>query len=158
MVHRLLVHRRDAQGDGAFPTLDAVLKRDPGDIGPSIFVLRVADGETGVHIRGIGRRRSTACTRRFRKTMVADPVVNARRGKVDLVPVPYGLGEVLAVLAGILPNPPLTRDQIILMKTDNVVGANVPALADLGIEPRSVETVLPTYMERFRARGRRAPV
>ena len=45
MVHRLLVHWRDAQGDGAFPTLDAVLKRDLGDIGPSIFVLRVADGE-----------------------------------------------------------------------------------------------------------------
>lgn len=62
-----------------------------------------------------------------------------------LVPVPYGLGEVLAVLAGILPNPPLTRDQVILMKTDNVVGANVPALADLGIEPTAVETVLPTY-------------
>ncbi len=45
MVHRLLVHWRDAQGDGAFPSLDAVLKRDLGDIGPSIFVLRVADGE-----------------------------------------------------------------------------------------------------------------
>ncbi len=45
MVHRILVHWRDAQGDGAFPTLDAVLKRDLGDIGPSIFVLRVADGE-----------------------------------------------------------------------------------------------------------------
>lgn len=75
-----------------------------------------------------------------------------------LVPVPYGLGEVLAVLAGILPNPPLTRDQIILMKTDNVVGANVPALADLGIEPTAVETVLPTYMGRFRRRGRRASV
>ncbi len=45
MVHRLLVHWRDAQGDGAFPTLDAVLKRDLGDIELSIFVLRVADGE-----------------------------------------------------------------------------------------------------------------
>jgi hypothetical protein len=45
MVHRLLVHWRDAQGDAALPTLDAVLKRDLGDIGPSIFVLRVADGE-----------------------------------------------------------------------------------------------------------------
>ena len=45
MVHRLLVHWREAQGDGALPSLDAVLKRDLGDIGPSIFVLRVADGE-----------------------------------------------------------------------------------------------------------------
>ena len=45
MVHRLLVHWRDAQEDGAFPSLAAVLKRDLGDIGPSIFVLRIADGE-----------------------------------------------------------------------------------------------------------------
>lgn len=45
MVHRLLVHWRDAQEDGPFPTLDAVLKRDLGDIGPSIFVLRIGAGE-----------------------------------------------------------------------------------------------------------------
>ncbi len=45
MVHRLLVHWRDAQGEGGFPSIDAILKRDLGDIGPSIFVLRVADGE-----------------------------------------------------------------------------------------------------------------
>ena len=44
-VHCVLVHWRDARGDGAFPSLDAVLKRDLGNIGPSIFVLRVADGE-----------------------------------------------------------------------------------------------------------------
>ncbi len=44
-VHRLLAHWRDAQGEGGFPSLVAVLKRDLGDIGPSIFVLRVADGE-----------------------------------------------------------------------------------------------------------------
>ncbi len=74
------------------------------------------------------------------------------------MPVPYVVGEVLAVFAGILPSPPLTRDQITLMKTDNVVGGQVPALADLGIEPTAVETVLPTYMNRFRRRGRRASV
>ncbi len=45
MVHRLLVHWRDAQGDDPFPSLDAVLKRGLGDIGPSIIVLRVSDGE-----------------------------------------------------------------------------------------------------------------
>ncbi len=44
-VHRLLAHWRDARGEGGFPSLDAILKRDLGDIRPSIFVLRVADGE-----------------------------------------------------------------------------------------------------------------
>ncbi len=41
MVHRLLAHWRDAQGAGGFPSLDAVLKRDLGNILPSIFVLEV---------------------------------------------------------------------------------------------------------------------
>ena len=41
MVHRLLAHWRDAQGEGGFPSLDAMLKRDLGNILPSIFVLEV---------------------------------------------------------------------------------------------------------------------
>ncbi len=41
MVHRLLAHWRDAQGEGGFPSIDAILKRDLGNILPSIFVLEV---------------------------------------------------------------------------------------------------------------------
>ena len=41
MVHRLLAHWREAQGEGGFPSLDAMLKRDLGNILPSIFVLEV---------------------------------------------------------------------------------------------------------------------
>ena len=46
MVHRLLAHWRDAhwrdaQGEGGFPSLDAILKRDLGNMLPSIFVLEV---------------------------------------------------------------------------------------------------------------------
>ncbi len=41
MVHRLLEHWRDAEGEGGFPCLNAVLARDLGDIVPSIFVLEV---------------------------------------------------------------------------------------------------------------------
>ena len=44
MVHRLLAHWRDAQGEGGFPSLDAILKRDLGDILPSIFVLEFPAG------------------------------------------------------------------------------------------------------------------
>jgi hypothetical protein len=42
MVHRLLAHWRDAQGEDGFPSLDAILERDLGGILPSIFVLRVS--------------------------------------------------------------------------------------------------------------------
>ena len=41
MVHRLLAHWRDAQGEDGFPSRDAILKRDLGNILPSIFVLEV---------------------------------------------------------------------------------------------------------------------
>ncbi len=41
MVHRLRAHWRDARGDSGFPSLDASLKRDLGNILPSIFVLKV---------------------------------------------------------------------------------------------------------------------
>ena len=41
MVHRLLEHWRDAQRQGGFPSLDAMLKGDLGDMLPSIFVLEV---------------------------------------------------------------------------------------------------------------------
>ncbi len=41
MVHLLLAHWRDAQGEGGFPSLDDILKLDLGNILPSIFVLEV---------------------------------------------------------------------------------------------------------------------
>jgi NADH dehydrogenase len=45
-----------------------------------------------------------------------------------------------------LPNPPLTRDQVRLMKGDNVVDGNALILQDLGIVPASVEEIMPTYI------------
>jgi uncharacterized protein YbjT (DUF2867 family) len=62
-----------------------------------------------------------------------------------LVPVPYFLWELQAALLSVLPNPPLTHDQIVLMKQDNVVRKGALTLADLGIDPTAVETLLPTY-------------
>ena len=44
------------------------------------------------------------------------------------------------------PNPPLTRDQVKLMKQDNVIEGNELTLEDLGISPVSVEEILSTYI------------
>jgi NADH dehydrogenase len=65
-----------------------------------------------------------------------------------LVPVPFFVWDTLAALLSVLANPPLTRDQVKLMKSDNVVGETVPTLGDLGIDPTPVEEVLPTYIDR----------
>jgi uncharacterized protein YbjT (DUF2867 family) len=65
-----------------------------------------------------------------------------------LVPVPFGVWKALAGLASILPTPPLTTDQVILMRADNVVGRAARTFSDLGIEPRSLEDALATDLAR----------
>jgi uncharacterized protein YbjT (DUF2867 family) len=52
---------------------------------------------------------------------------------------------------GKYPAPLLTRDQVKLLKSDNVVGANARNLSDLGIAPLAVEAVVPDYLTRFRS-------
>ena len=73
-----------------------------------------------------------------------------------LLPVPFGLAEIQGSLLELVPliPPPLTRDQVRLLRHDNVVSPGALGLADLGIEPTAVETVIPTYLDRYRPGGR----
>jgi NADH dehydrogenase len=72
-----------------------------------------------------------------------------------MVTVPWGLASIdAAILSAVLPNPPLTPDQVISLKTDTVVSPGALTLADLGIEPTPLDIVLPTYLDRFRPGGR----
>ena len=68
-----------------------------------------------------------------------------------LVPLSFELATWQARLLELLPVPPLTRDQVELLKTDNVVGAEARTLADLGIAPTPIELVVPEYLGRYRA-------
>ena len=68
-----------------------------------------------------------------------------------LVPIPFAVAEVQARLFEFLPNPPLTTGQVDLLKTDNVASGVLADVQDLGIQPRTVEEVIPTYI------GPRAP-
>lgn len=70
-----------------------------------------------------------------------------------MVDVPFGLAEFQARLLSILPSPPLTLDQVELLKRDNVVSSGALTLATLGIAPTAVEGILPTYLDRFRRGG-----
>jgi uncharacterized protein YbjT (DUF2867 family) len=71
-----------------------------------------------------------------------------------LIPVPFWAARIKAGFLELLPKPLLTRDQVELLKSDNVVAEDTPGLADLGIEPTPCEIVLPTYLDRFRPGGR----
>ena len=71
-----------------------------------------------------------------------------------LVPVPFSIARLPAAIAGLLPNPPLTLDQLKLLKVDNVCRKSAPGLTDLGITPTAIEGVVPGYMMHFRPGGR----
>ena len=73
-------------------------------------------------------------------------VLNRIGRKRLLVPVPFLVWETLASLLSILPNPPLTRDQVTLMKADNILTGAAKTLQDLGISPTAVETIITSYI------------
>lgn len=64
-----------------------------------------------------------------------------------LVAVPVPAWQALARLAEMLPNPPLTRNQVDLMRIDTVVSPGMPGFGDLSIAPQSVEDMLPTIVQ-----------
>jgi len=83
------------------------------------------------------------------------------RRKRALVPVPFlaasGLGF-MGEMMGALPfvQPFLTRDQVKLLKSDNVVGLtdeDLGTIADFDIELETVEAITPTYLMRYRKGG-----
>jgi NADH dehydrogenase len=72
------------------------------------------------------------------------PLPFAAAGLIGTLCAPFSLTPVA---------PPLTADQVELLKTDNVVSGQSPGLAELGIAPETVEAILPTYLYRFRKGG-----
>jgi NADH dehydrogenase len=75
-----------------------------------------------------------------------------------LVNLPFPLAKLQAAFLQLLPNPPLTLDQVRMLETDNVVSEEAKrearTLAGLGIEePVAVEAVVPDYLEQYRPRG-----
>jgi len=72
-----------------------------------------------------------------------------------LLPYPFALAKFWAWFLEFLPKPLLTRDQVTLLKSDNVVSGDLPGFAELGIEPAAAEAMLPTYLRRFRPIAKR---
>ena len=76
-----------------------------------------------------------------------------------LVPVPFPIASLIGLggdMAAWLIAPPLTSDQVALLRTDNVVSPGAAGLADLGVQPTALEAILPTYLYRYRKGGQYA--
>jgi NADH dehydrogenase len=91
----------------------------------------------------------------FRQCM--ELMLKVVRRKRLLVPLPFGLATLKARVLQMLPGKLLTVDQVELLKSDNVVSEEARAegrtLEALGISPRTMAAILPSYLERFREHG-----
>ncbi|MGA7975272.1 MAG: sugar nucleotide-binding protein, partial [Pseudolabrys sp.] len=74
-----------------------------------------------------------------------------------LVPVPFFVASMKAMVLQLMPKPLLTPDQVELLKVDNVVSEQAIAegrtLKAFGIEPEPIEAIVPSYLWRFRKTG-----
>ena len=81
-------------------------------------------------------------------------ILDTTRRRAFLVPVPEAVLSFKARFFELLPDPPLTRDQIAMLRRDNVVSDDpeIARFADLGIEPAALEAIVPEYLARYRRR------
>ncbi|MBV9428245.1 MAG: complex I NDUFA9 subunit family protein [Bradyrhizobiaceae bacterium] len=91
----------------------------------------------------------------FRELMAFVLATTGRRRL--LVPLPFPLASLQAAFLQFLPKPLLTPDQVKLLRVDNVVSEQAQrerrTLAAFGIEPTTIEAIVPTYLWRFRKYG-----
>ncbi len=68
--------------------------------------------------------------------------------------MPDSLAGLMASLTGWLPGAPITRDQFVMLQSDNVADAARPGLSRLGINPTPMAAVAPAWLTRYRRHGR----
>ncbi len=94
-------------------------------------------------------------TMSFRQCM--EKMLEVIERKRMLVSVPWGIARLQGSLLGLLPNPLLTRDQVEMLRTDNVVSQAAEqegrTFAALGMEPQAMDAILPSYLWQYRPAG-----
>jgi uncharacterized protein YbjT (DUF2867 family) len=88
-----------------------------------------------------------------------EAVLAATYRKRPFVSLPFPIASLIGKIASLIPliTPPLTADQVTLLKRDNVVSAEAEksglTLEAMGITPVRVASVLPSYMVHYRTHG-----
>lgn len=74
-----------------------------------------------------------------------------------LLPIPFPIASLMGAVLGVLPGRMLTADQVRLLRYDNVVSDAAAkenrTFAGLGIQPKAIEAILPSYLWRYRHAG-----
>lgn len=80
---------------------------------------------------------------------ILERIMEYTERKRCILNIPFGVAKFGAIFA---PSAILTRDQVELLKHDNVVTSRTKTLSELGITPTAIEAVVPKYLERFKTR------
>lgn len=122
-----------------------------GDVAEAVG--RAVDGILAPGIYELGGARVMS----FRQCL--EEMLETIHRKRVLITLPWGLASLIGSVASFVPfvDPPLTADQVTLLKTDNVVSEQAEnegrTLKGIGIRPTTVEAILPTYLSRYRPQG-----
>ncbi len=112
-----------------------------GGAAPGVFELGGPEVES---FRGLMERMLGVIRRR--RLVLAVPMFLARAQA-------WGLDVAQRLSLGLFTNTLITRDQVKLLRRDNVVAPGAKGLADLGIAPTAMAAVLPEYLYPFRPNG-----
>lgn len=121
-----------------------------GDVAEAIA--KAADGElAGGKVYELGGPQIAS----FRECLdIMQETTDMKRGYISL---PWFFAKAMGKLTGWLPGAPITLDQVKMLETDNVVSSEAirqkRTLEGMGINPRNMESVLPSYLVRFRPNG-----
>ena len=115
-----------------------------------VYVGDVADAVAQALVRpeAVGRTYALGGPRTYRYQEILKLILRQTGRRRLLLPLPFWVWETLAALPLPLPKPPVSRDQVTLMKADNVVATDLGTLRDLGIVPTPLEAILPSYLKR----------
>ncbi|MGB0496800.1 MAG: complex I NDUFA9 subunit family protein [Rubricella sp.] len=120
---------------------DAAAKAALGEAEPGIYELGGPDIES---FRALMLRMLRIIRRRRILLPIPFWAATAQAAVLDLIPI---------FTLGILPNSLLTKDQVRLLRKDNLVGEGVKTFADLGITPREMDGILESYLYSYRPQG-----
>ena len=117
-----------------------------GDIAKAIVkVLNLNNSESKIYELGGPENYS------FRELM--EILLEEIKKKRFLIPIPFGVAKFQSYFLQMMPNPLLTPDQVEILKYNNVVSGEYLTLKDLGISGKTIQSILPKYIHRFRTGG-----
>jgi uncharacterized protein YbjT (DUF2867 family) len=94
------------------------------------------------------------------KELMQFVLATTRRRRL-LIPVPFAVMKLQALALQFLPKPPITPDQVELLKRDNIVSDDAKrdgrTLEGIGMTPESIDAIVPSYLWRFRKTGQFNP-